>query len=176
MRSGFAGMQLEGSNALRPADAAGTRAPSPAPPLEPRPEPTYQRPTPSSTPPLSSEAGVARSPDTIMIHVCDEARGVNRDFPCSRATLLQEMKYFRAYLTSPPGEEVDISVHCDVHIFEWLVKYIEAPGAPPRLDAASVVSILISSDFLEMDRLVHHWCALNLVLYLCAVWFTLFLG
>jgi hypothetical protein len=170
MRSGFAGMQLEGSNVLRPADAAGTRAPSPAPP--PEPQPAYQRPTPSPTPPLSSEAGVARSPDTIMIHVCDEANGVNRDFPCSRATLLQEMKYFRAYLTSPPGEEVDISVHCDVHIFEWLVQYIEAPEAPPRLDAASVVSILISSDFLEMDRLVHHWCVfkINDVLLRCLVY------
>ena len=54
------------------------------------------------------------------------------------------------------GDEVDISVHCDVHIFEWLVKFVEQPGAPPRLDAASVVSILISSDFLEMERLVAH--------------------
>ena len=81
--------------------------------------------------------------------------------PVSRA------RYFRAYLpeeNSPAipadrrgasaPEDVDISVHCDVHIFEWLVKYIEAPLAPPRLDAASVVSILISSDFLEMERLV----------------------
>jgi hypothetical protein len=121
--------------------------------------------------------------DRIVIHVCDEARGINRDFPCDRKVLLAEMRYFRAYL-APDGadnngdagvdgkwsgedggkdqqqqqqsDDVDISVHCDVHIFEWLVRYINNPGSPPRIDSAAVVSILISSDFLEMDRLVAH--------------------
>ena len=51
---------------------------------------------------------------------------------------------------------MDISVHCDVHIFEWLMQYINQPDKPPRLDAAAVVSILISSDFLEMEKLVKH--------------------
>lgn len=91
----------------------------------------------------------------IVIHVCDENRKINRDFSCNKVLLLSEMKYFRTYLTgSSTYDDIDISVHCDVHIFEWLVKYIHHPEKPPQLDTSSVVSILISSDFLEMDRLV----------------------
>ena len=161
-------MQLEGSNALRAADAAAA-AQAPTPPSksqsqstksEPQPKPSSE-PLPESSSPSKTapneNATAARANGTIIIHVCDEARGVNRDFPCARATLLREMRYFRTYLTSPTGEEVDISVHCDVHIFEWLVQYMENPTVPPKLDTASVVSILISSEFLEMDRLVHVW-------------------
>ena len=109
----------------------------------------------------------------VVIHVCDEKRGVRRDFSCQRGTLLREMKYFGKFLESAEegkegngdgsstggsasGEkaEVDISVHCDIQIFEWLMRYARAPGTPPPLTAASVVSILVSSDFLEMDGLV----------------------
>lgn len=100
----------------------------------------------------------------IVIHVCDEARNVNRDFYCNRSTLLAEMRYFRTYLVNEGDEgsgsdpttceEVDISVHCDVTIFEWLMMYITRRDQAPALTAATVVSILISSDFLEMDRLV----------------------
>ena len=49
-------------------------------------------------------------------------------------------------------EEVDISVHCDVEIFEWLFQYIHNPDQSPRFDASNVVSILISSDFLNMGE------------------------
>jgi hypothetical protein len=97
----------------------------------------------------------AGQPDLIVIHVCDENRKINRDFSCQKTLLLEEMKYFRTYLTVTSAfDDIDISVHCDVHIFEWLVKYIHQPQKPPSLDARSVVSILISADFLEMDRLV----------------------
>ena len=95
--------------------------------------------------------------DLVVIHVKDEARKVSRDFACDRRVLLREMRYFRSYLGDAEGfEDLDISVHCDVHIFEWLVQWIHAPGKPPPLDASSVVSILISSEFLEMARLVDH--------------------
>jgi hypothetical protein len=91
----------------------------------------------------------------IVIHVCDENRKINRDFSCQKTLLLEEMKYFRTYLTVTSAfDDIDISVHCDVHIFEWLVKYIHQPQKPPSLDSRSVVSILISADFLEMERLV----------------------
>ena len=73
--------------------------------------------------------------DTIIIHVCDEARKINRDFSCSRALLLSEMRYFNAYLTgSEAYDDIDISVHCDVHIFQWLMEHIKHPvcvRAPP---------------------------------------------
>ena len=45
------------------------------------------------------------------------------------------MKYFKTYLTGSNNayDDIDISVHCDVHIFQWLMKYIHQPGDPPRL-------------------------------------------
>ena len=37
------------------------------------------------------------------------------------------MRYFAEYLStdSQRMEEVDISVHCDVQIFDWLMKYVK---------------------------------------------------
>ncbi|KAF7252803.1 hypothetical protein EYD10_02373 [Varanus komodoensis] len=37
------------------------------------------------------------------------------------------MKYFAEYLSvdAQRWEEVDISVHCDVHIFNWLIRYVK---------------------------------------------------
>jgi len=37
------------------------------------------------------------------------------------------MRYFADYLStdSQRMEEVDISVHCDVQIFDWLMKYVK---------------------------------------------------
>jgi len=40
--------------------------------------------------------------------------------------LLNHMKYFEQYLKEEvSGESLDISVHCDVKIFEWLIKYVD---------------------------------------------------
>ena len=93
--------------------------------------------------------------ELVIIHVCDEPRQINKDFACDRSLLLSEMKYFQGYLGGETTD-IDISVHCDVHIFEWLVQWIHSPLRPPPVDASSVVSILISSEFLEMERLVEH--------------------
>ena len=51
---------------------------------------------------------------------------VKRDFTCPRDLLVREMKYFAEYLSldAQRWEEVDISVHCDVQIFEWLMRYV----------------------------------------------------
>ena len=102
---------------------------------------------PQRSPPAPSPKAPPRphNPDLIVIHVCDEARKVSRDFACDRVVLLREMRYFRSYLGGGDAcEDIDISVHCDVHIFEWLVQWIHSPNKPPPLDASSVVSILIS--------------------------------
>ncbi|GAB5360126.1 hypothetical protein AAMO2058_000600500 [Amorphochlora amoebiformis] len=94
--------------------------------------------------------------EMIVIHVCDEARNLKRDFSCSRQLLTNGMKYFRSYLTDESStEDIDISVHCDVHVFQWLMNYINSPKDPPKLDLRNVMSILISSDFLQMNGLVH---------------------
>ena len=52
---------------------------------------------------------------------------VKQDFLCPRDLLVSEMKYFAEYLSLEPQrwEEVDISVHCDVQIFDWLMKYVK---------------------------------------------------
>ena len=52
---------------------------------------------------------------------------MKKDFNCPRDLLIQEMKYFAEYLSTDAQrwEEVDISVHCDVQIFDWLMKYVK---------------------------------------------------
>jgi len=64
------------------------------------------------------------------------------------------MKYFESYLKDTENnEEIDIWVHCDVNIFAWLMNYIKQ-DQKPELDLKNVVSILISSEFLGIARLV----------------------
>ena len=52
---------------------------------------------------------------------------MKQDFLCPRDLLVSEMKYFAEYLSLEPQrwEEVDISVHCDVQIFDWLMRYVK---------------------------------------------------
>ncbi|XP_073905892.1 SANT and BTB domain regulator of class switch recombination isoform X3 [Castor canadensis] len=98
----------------------------------------------------------------MVIHVCDEAKNLKEDFVCPRDLLVSEMKYFAEYLSmdAQRWEEVDISVHCDVHIFNWLIKYVKRNTKEnkdcemPILEPGNVISILISSEFLKMDSLV----------------------
>jgi hypothetical protein len=102
----------------------------------------------------SSMASALKPEETIVIHVCDENRKVSKDFTCPKDLLLDKMKYFEKYLTSASSlEDIDISVHCDIKIFEWLMKYVQDQN--PKLEVSNVVSILISSDFLQIASLVH---------------------
>jgi hypothetical protein len=125
--------------------------------------------------------------------VFDENRKSSKDFRCQKDLLVRYMKYFEKYLTeATSADDIDISVHCDIKIFEWLLKYIQhreqllkkmsddeswnnsfaakhiqykkkteddkkepESGDQPILDLKSVISILISSDFLQMQELVN---------------------
>ena len=64
---------------------------------------------------------------------------VKKDFSCPKSLLLEEMKYFQDYLSSDhqTWEDIDISVHCDVKIFDWLIRYVkrdkENPDSGPIL-------------------------------------------
>ncbi|KFP47401.1 Uncharacterized protein KIAA1841, partial [Cathartes aura] len=109
----------------------------------------------------------------MVIHVCDEAKNLKEDFVCPRDLLISEMKYFAEYLSvdAQRWEEVDISVHCDVHIFDWLIRYVKRntkdseANEMPILEPSNVISILISSEFLKMDSLVEkciHYCHKNM--------------
>ncbi|KAL0983750.1 hypothetical protein UPYG_G00132240 [Umbra pygmaea] len=98
----------------------------------------------------------------MVIHVCDEAKNLKQDFVCPRDLLINEMRYFAEYLSvdTQRWEEVDISVHCDVHIFDWLMNYVKRHkmsgdgNDKPKLEPSNVISVLISSEFLKMDTLV----------------------
>ena len=57
----------------------------------------------------------------IVIHVCDETRGTKKDFTCPQGLLLEKMVYFRDITLGQQLDDVDISVHCDVKIFDWLM-------------------------------------------------------
>ena len=97
----------------------------------------------------------SKSPN-VVIHVCDESRNLEKSFECNRQLLIDKMTYFKQYLNSDDqedDEEVDISVHCDILVFEWLIQYISAEENP-TLEVHNVVSILISSHFLQMETLV----------------------
>jgi hypothetical protein len=64
--------------------------------------------------------------DCVTITVHDDVRKIKRDFKCKRTMILTYMNYFEQYLKdSRSGEQLDISVHCDVKIFEWLVRYVD---------------------------------------------------
>ncbi|GAB9464598.1 hypothetical protein Gpo141_00002027 [Globisporangium polare] len=104
--------------------------------------------------PSSAGGGAGRN---VLIHVFDEYRKSAKDFVCDRALLLAKMKYFQAYLNqSNEHDEIDISVHCDVEIFEWLVQYMQQSEAEwkPRIALENIASILVSSEFLQMEALV----------------------
>uniref|UniRef100_A0A8C1L6Q4 Si:ch211-189k9.2 n=1 Tax=Cyprinus carpio TaxID=7962 RepID=A0A8C1L6Q4_CYPCA len=92
-----------------------------------------------------------KSPN-MVIHVCDEAKNLKQDFVCPRNLLVKEMRYFEEYLSVDPQrwDEVDISVHCDVQIFDWLMNYVKSHNT----EHSNVISILISSEFLKMETLV----------------------
>ena len=73
---------------------------------------------------------------------------VKQDFTCPRDLLVKEMKYFAEYLSadSQRWEDVDISVHCDVQIFDWLMKYVkrgtkEVPNEPKLGMCLSVIVV-----------------------------------
>ncbi|OQR97983.1 mitogen-activated protein kinase kinase kinase [Thraustotheca clavata] len=111
----------------------------------------------SNRPATQPESKVRKAKDeTIVIHVCDEFRNINRDFTCNKTLLLENMRYFKGYLNEEnANEDIDISVHCDVGIFEWLYSFIHASPTKPKLAIDNVTSILISSEFLQMDYLVN---------------------
>ncbi|KAJ3414266.1 hypothetical protein HDV05_006795 [Chytridiales sp. JEL 0842] len=101
----------------------------------------------------------------ITIHVFDENRNAKKDFICKQHILLREMNYFSEYLNDRPStpssrsnssaggthNQVDIDVHCDIEVFEWLMSYVAKQK--PLLEPRTAISILISSNFLQMSGL-----------------------
>jgi len=143
---------------LRPESAAKTRkerseeilqtqASLPSPTSPPSPTPTKDLKSDSADTNLTSK--------TVVIHVMDEVREIQRDFRCDRDVLIKGMSYFAKYISDDTGNEVDISVHVDVSVFEWLMGFITAKaGERPKISIKNVTALLISSQFLQMEELV----------------------
>ena len=58
-----------------------------------------------------------------MIHVIDDSKNEKRDFKFSRFLLVKYM-FDKCLKKISDQDEIDISIHCDAVIFEWLLNYI----------------------------------------------------
>ncbi len=76
--------------------------------------------------PLNNQNQFLDQGDCVVINVNDEVRKIKKNFKCKWLLLLNHMHYFEQYLKDDAsGDSLDISVHCDVKIFEWLIKYVD---------------------------------------------------
>ncbi|CAH0389075.1 unnamed protein product [Bemisia tabaci] len=95
----------------------------------------------------------------VEIHVCDEIKNMKKDFYCPQKLLISKMVYFAEVTTGQKLEDMDISVHCDINIFDWLMKWVKKDcppyEAPSKLDSGNVIPILVSASFLQMDPLLN---------------------
>lgn len=65
-------------------------------------------------------------------------------------------RYFQAALQPKPGSRqlLEISVHCDVYVFEWLLGYAEGRNPAADLPHEQLLPVLIASDFLQVCKWV----------------------
>lgn len=78
--------------------------------------------------------------NVAVIHVIDEAKKRQQDFKWSISKLLKHMKYFEKSINGWEDKiGLDISVHCDLETFEWLIKYI-------HLDTKQVLRMECATD------------------------------
>lgn len=110
----------------------------------------------------------------IQIHVCDEVKRTTCDFFCPQELLIRKMGYFATLASNQKLEDMDISVHCDIQVFDWLMKWIkyEEPTKnkdtnnngnncsvrrqkcahhKPMLNYGNAVPIMVSANFLQVN-------------------------
>lgn len=84
---------------------------------------------------------------------------VKKDFTCARDLLLQEMKYFQDYLScdTDKWEDVDISVHCDIKIFDWLITYVknENDEKQPKLGNFQMFHYVLITEICSLCSILH---------------------
>ncbi|KAK9304698.1 hypothetical protein QLX08_004103 [Tetragonisca angustula] len=100
-----------------------------------------------------------RSADNeVEIHVCDEEKNIKKSFHCPQKLLIQKMRYFADVTAGQKLEEIDISVHCDVTIFDWLMRWVKKDilkkSEWPTLEINNVIPIMVSASFLQMEPLL----------------------
>lgn len=94
----------------------------------------------------------------VEIHVCDEAKNIKKDFHCPQKLLVQKMCYFAEVTAGQKLDEMDISVHCDIVIFDWLMRWVKKDiikkSEWPALEPNNVIPIMVSASFLQMEPLL----------------------
>lgn len=94
----------------------------------------------------------------VEIHVCDEVKNLKKTFTCNQKVLIEKMGYFAQVTLGQKLEDMDISVHCDIGIFEWLMQWVKKDSVLeadwPQLDSHCVIPILVSAAFLQMEPLL----------------------
>lgn len=101
---------------------------------------------------------ILSSSSDVEIHVCDEVKNIKKDFICNQKLLVEKMGYFAEVTTGQRLEDMDISVHCDINIFDWLMRWVKKELLPeedwPQLDSQCVIPVLVSAAFLKMEPLL----------------------
>ncbi|KYQ59441.1 hypothetical protein ALC60_01426 [Trachymyrmex zeteki] len=96
----------------------------------------------------------------VEIHVCDEDKNIRKNFRCPQKLLIQKMCYFADVTAGQKLDEIDISVHCDVVIFDWLMRWVKKDiikkSEWPVLEANNVIPIMVSACFLQMEPLLEN--------------------
>ncbi|KAL6256822.1 hypothetical protein P5V15_011761 [Pogonomyrmex californicus] len=96
----------------------------------------------------------------VEIHVCDEDKNIRKNFRCPQKLLIQKMCYFADITAGQKLDEIDISVHCDVVIFDWLMRWVKKDiikkSEWPVLEANNVIPIMVSACFLQMEPLLEN--------------------
>lgn len=77
---------------------------------------------------------------------------------CPQSLLVSKMGYFADVTAGQKLEDMDISVHCDIQIFEWLMKWVKSEqghsnttDGQMHLNVNNVVPILVSACFLKVS-------------------------
>lgn len=100
------------------------------------------------------------SESEVEIHVCDEDKNIRKNFRCPQKLLIQKMCYFADVTAGQKLDEIDISVHCDVVIFDWLMRWVKKDiikkSEWPVLEANNVIPIMVSACFLQMEPLLEN--------------------
>ncbi|GBP35702.1 Uncharacterized protein KIAA1841 homolog [Eumeta japonica] len=100
-----------------------------------------------------------RQEGEVEIHVCDEVKGLKKDFRCPQKLLVSKMGYFADVTAGQRLEDMDISVHCDIQIFDWLMRWVKRDSILvadwPLLEPNNVIPILVSASFLQALMFLH---------------------
>ena len=92
----------------------------------------------------------------VRIIVTDLPKRQTRTFQCDVQSVKKTMSYFCRVIELQqaglqPTELLTIHVNCDITIFAWLMEYIS--NQYPAFSVQNVVSLILSSHFLQMDTL-----------------------